>query len=58
MMEELLELKRQIVELSRLVGEIESRLTKLEEYNVGSGVYLDGVSEGYQDYIKNTNKEG
>lgn len=52
MSEDMLKLKEQITKLDRLVGELEERIVKLEEHNIGSGVIIDGVADGYRKVLE------
>mgnify|MGYP001039791423 CR=1 FL=1 len=58
MTEQELQMKERIVKLEHELSELKERIKKLEEYNIGSGVILDGVAEGYRDALENANKQG
>jgi len=49
---ELLALKVEIAELRDTVRLLTERVESLESRESGSGVYLDGIAEGYRDFIK------
>lgn len=52
MEKELLELKIQIVELKTTISELLNRVESLEKKETGSGIFIEGVAEGYRDFIK------
>ena len=51
------ELEKQIAELRLLVQQLEEKITKLEEGELGSGVYVDGCTDATKAYITEE-KEG
>lgn len=52
MLETMLELKVAIAELQKTASELTKRVESLENRESGSGIYIDGVAEGYKEYIK------
>lgn len=55
MEEKIKELETKLVELNLTIQSLQDRVQKLEDSEVSTGVYLDGVPEYAKDYI---NKEG
>lgn len=49
---EMLELRVLIAQLQNAVSELTERIESLESKESGSGIYIDGVAEGYKEYIK------
>lgn len=47
-----LDLRIEIVELRQTIVKLEERIEALEKKEAGSGIYMDGVAEGYRDYIE------
>lgn len=52
------ELRRQLAELKAYVNNHEKRIKDIEDGEIGTGVYLDGVPEYAVEYIKGQKKEG
>ena len=50
--QELLDLKVEITELRQTIATLLERVEQLEQRESGSGMYMDGVSEGYREYIE------
>jgi len=46
--------KLEIRQLLDKITKLEDRIVELEKRELNNGIYLDGVSEGYQTYIKDT----
>ena len=50
--QELLDLKIEITELRQTIATLLERIEQLEKRESSSGLYMDGVSEGYREYIE------
>ena len=50
--EELLEVKRENRELMLLVMQLQDRIERLENRDIGGGIFLDGVDERYKTVIQ------
>jgi hypothetical protein len=57
MNENLQKLEQMIRELNLKIQQLEERISNLENGEFGTGIYLDGCSEGDVSYIINSNKK-
>jgi hypothetical protein len=57
MNEEYTRLEQMIRELCLKIQQLEERINSLENGEFGTGIYLDGCSEGDVSYIINSNKK-
>lgn len=57
MNENLQKLEQMIRELNLKIQQLEERIANLENGEFGTGIYLDGCSEGDISYITNSNKK-
>lgn len=55
--EKIQKLEQMIRELNLKIQQLEERLSNLESGEFGTGIYLDGCSEGDASYIINSNKK-
>ena len=57
MEEKIISLEQNIRELNLKIQQLEDRLSNLENGEFGTGIYLDGCSEGDKKYIAEISKK-
>lgn len=57
MEEKIISLEQNIRELNLKIQQLENRLSSLENGEFGTGIYLDGCSEGDKRYIAEISKK-
>lgn len=57
MEEKIISLEQNIRELNLKIQQLEDRLSSLENGEFGTGIYLDGCSEGDKKYIAEISKK-
>lgn len=57
MKEKIISLEQNIRELNLKIQQLEDRLSTLENGEFGTGIYLDGCSEGDKKYIAEISKK-